>query len=208
MSFYQTEEEQLEAIKKWWSKYSNMITIALVIMLTILLSYKYWHWQQTKFIANASNQYESLLAAVSNQNPVNIEAYSNNLIKNYNGTIYATVAHLILAKLYITQNQYAKAEDNLKFILASKTINTFKELARIRLARLYLENKAYERALTTLKTVDDAAYKGIVLEIQGDIYSAMSKEQEAKFAYNEATKLQKAQGLSNLFLEFKHDALN
>lgn len=48
MSVYMTEEEQLAAIKNWWNKYSNVITVILSLVLLVTAGFKYWNWHQEK----------------------------------------------------------------------------------------------------------------------------------------------------------------
>src|SRR5674476_375388 len=109
MSVYMTEQEQLEAIKKWWQRYSNVITIVASVILLMVAGYKYWNWHQEKINQEASNSYEHLMFSFSNQDNKGVRAHANQLLNEYGQTVYADAARLTLAKLFVAQAKLEKA---------------------------------------------------------------------------------------------------
>lgn len=207
MSVYMTEEEQLAAIKKWWNKYNNSITIVISLVLLTFIGIKYWNWHQDKIQMQASSAYERLMLAFSNQDSKGIQAYSNQLIKNYSKTIYADAAHLTLAKNYVSQDNYDKAQEHLEFVIKHSKLNALKQVARIRITRLMIAKKNYDQALTELASVNDNAYKPVIDELKGDIYAATGQYQQAIASYKEAITEVRTSGMGNLFLEMKTNEL-
>jgi predicted negative regulator of RcsB-dependent stress response len=116
MSVYMTEAEQLAAIKKWWQRYSNIITVVLSLVLLAASGYKYWTWHQEKVTQQASGAYEHLMLALSNQDNKGIRAYANQLLNDYGQTVYADAAHMMLAKLYAGRGKYAQALKELDYV--------------------------------------------------------------------------------------------
>ncbi|KTC86724.1 YfgM family protein [Legionella brunensis] len=207
MSVYMTEEEQLEAIKKWWQKNNTIITVLFSVVLLIVAGYKYWTWHQYKVSMQASNAYEHLMVAFSNQDNKSVRSYANELINDYGQTIYADAARLTLAKLYINYDKYAKARESLEYVANNSKMMALKQVAKIRIARLLAAEKAYDKALATLSTVDDATYMPVVNELKGDIYAATGKYQQAINSYKEAITEVRTNGMGNLFLEMKTNEL-
>ncbi|WP_028388781.1 YfgM family protein [Legionella fairfieldensis] len=207
MSVYMTEEEQLEAIKKWWNKYSNLITILLSLVLLTVAGIKYWNWHTAKIKTQASASYEHLMVAFSHQNNEAVQSYAHRLINNYDGTIYSDVARLILARLFITSDNYNKAIKELEHVANNSRALSLKQVARIRMARLFAAEKSYDKALAQLTTVDDKAYMPIINELRGDIYTATGKYQQAVAAYKDAVAEVHTNGMVNLFLEMKSNEL-
>lgn len=203
MSVYMTEEEQIEAIKKWWQKYNNIIIIAVSLILLATAAYKYWHWHQEKINKLASNTYEHLLIAYSNQDNKSIQSYANQLIKEYNGTVYADVAHLTLAKLMVTRLKYEKAQEHLQFVAANSKMPALRQITKIRTARLLLAQKSYEKALNELDQTVDTTYLPLINEIKGDVYAASGQLPQAAASYQQALKAAETQDLGNIFLEMK-----
>ncbi|HHF7344021.1 TPA: YfgM family protein [Legionella feeleii] len=207
MSVYMTEEEQLEAIKKWWNKYSNVITVILSLVLLTVAGFKYWNWHQSKISMQASNAYEHLMVAFSNQDNKGVRSYANQLMNEYSNTVYADAARLALAKLFVTREKYEKARENLDYVAKNSKMTALKQVARIRIARLFAAEKAYDKALAELTTIDDMAYMPVVNELKGDIYAATGKYQQAIVSYKEAITEVRTNGMGNLFLEMKTNEL-
>ncbi|ARG97628.1 YfgM family protein [Legionella micdadei] len=207
MSVYMTEEEQLAAIKNWWNKYSNVITVILSLILLITAGFKYWNWHQEKISTQASTAYERLMVAFSNQDENSIQSYANQLIKDYGQTVYADAARLTLAKLLVTNDQYDKARENLEYVAQHSKMQPLKQVAKLRIARLFAAQRAYDKALAELTVVDDSAYLPVINELKGDIYAATGNYQQAIQSYKEAITEVRTNGMGNLFLEMKTNEL-
>lgn len=207
MSVYRTEEEQLEAIKKWWQKYNTLITVILSLVLIVVSAYKYWSWHQYKVSMEASNTYERMMVAFSNQDNKSVRSYANQLINEYSKTVYADAARLALAKIYVGYEKYEKARSILEQVANNSKMIPLKQVAKIRIARLYAAEKIYDKALAELSQIDDDAYMPVVNELKGDIYTATGKYQQAINSYKEAITGVRTHGMGNLFLEMKTNEL-
>lgn len=207
MSVYMTEEEQLEAIKKWWARYSTLITVVLSLVLLGISGYKYWQWHQVKVNTQASNTYEHLMVAFSNHDNKAVKSYANQLVNEYGQTVYAHAARLTMAKLYVSQDHYDKALETLKVVANNSPLKALKQVARIRIARLLAAEKSFDDALTELTSVDDVAYLPVVNELKGDIFVATGQYKQAIVSYKEAITAVRTQGMGNLYLEMKTNEL-
>lgn len=207
MSVYMTEEEQLAAIKKWWNKYSNLITVILSALLLVFAGYRYWNWHQEKINTQASSAYERLMVAFSNQDNNAVQSYASQLIKDYGNSVYADAARLTLAKMFVSSDQFDKAQENLNYVASHSKMLALKQVAKLRMARLFAAQKAYEKALAELAVVDDSTYMPVVNELKGDIYAATGNYQQAIHSYKEAITEVRTNGMGNLFLEMKTNEL-
>ena len=207
MSVYMTEAEQIEAIKKWWKRYSNIITIVLSVILLTLSVYKYWNWHQNRVKQQASAAYEQLMLAFSNQDNKSVRAYANQLLNEYSQTVYADAARLALAKLYVSREKYDKAETELDYVATHAKMPELKDIAKIRLARILATEKSYDKALEQLGHINTNEYMSVVNELKGDIYAAQRHYLEAVTAYKKAIKQVQSNGMGNLFLEMKTNEL-
>jgi len=207
MSVYMTEEEQLAAIKKWWNKYSNTLSVILSLILLLVAGYKYWNWHQEKIAVQASTAYERLMVAFSNQDEKGIQSYANQLIQDYGKTVYADAARLTLAKLNVANEKYDQAQESLEYVADHSKMPALKQVARLRVARLLAAKKSYDKALAELAVIDDTAYRPVVNELKGDIYNATGQYQQAIIAYKEAITEVRTHGMGNLFLEMKTNEL-
>lgn len=207
MSVYMTEEEQLEAIKKWWKQHSSMILTVLSVVLLIIAGYRYWNWHKDTQKAQASTAYEHLMVALSNKDNKVVKAYANQLIENHNHTVYSDIAHLTLAKLYVAKDKYDEANNQLKIVASESTMPALKQVAKLRLARVQTMKQQYEDALNTLEKVDDNAYLVVINELKGDIYAKSGEYKKAISYYKLAMDEAKSHNMGNLFLEMKTNEL-
>lgn len=207
MSVYMTEQEQLEVIKNWWKRHSSTITVVLSVFLLAFSGYKYWFWHQEKINQQASNTYEHLMIAFSNQDNKSVRAFANQLIKEHGKTVYSDAARLTLAKLYVTNSKIKQAEEHLSYVSNHSNVTALKQIAKIRLARLLVSEKQFDKALNELNTVVDTAYISSINEIKGDIYTAKGNYAQAIDSYRKAVTDIKGLGMGNLFLEMKTNEL-
>lgn len=207
MSVYMTEDEQLESIKKWWNRNGNLITVILSLILLSVAGYRYMHWHQDKITQQASVTYENMMVAFSNQNIKEVRSYANELIKDYDHSVYADVAHMTLAKIYVSKDKLDKAKDELQWVANNSKMITLKQIAKIRIARILAAGKSYTNALNELSTIEDKAFLPVINELKGDIYGATGKYQEAISSYRLAINEVKNNGMGNLFLEMKTNEL-
>jgi len=203
MSVYMTEEEQLAAIKKWWQRYSTLITVIFSCVLLGASGYKYWQWHQEKVTSQASNAYEYLMVAYADHDNKRVKSYANQLITEHGSTVYADAARLILAKLYVSHEKYDQAAESLDYVAKNSRMKALKQVAAIRIARLHAAQKNYDKALSELSQVTDSAYLPVVNELKGDIYAATGQYQQAIGSYRQAINEVRTQGMGNLYLEMK-----
>lgn len=208
MSVYMTEEEQLDAIRRWWAKYGNVITVLVSLIMLSFAGYKYFNWHQEKVTEQASVVYENMMSAYSQHNIKSVRAYANELTSKYNHSIYADAAQMILAKLYIDKNKLAQARSQLQSVAHQGKMPALQQIATIRLARILASEHSYQQALNELDSVKDIMYTSVIHELKGDIYSALKNYKEAMNFYHLAIDDIKSNGLNNnLFLEMKANEL-
>jgi predicted negative regulator of RcsB-dependent stress response len=207
MSVYMTEDEQLEVIKKWWKRYGNLVTVFISVVLLSIAGYRYMHWHQEKITQQASVAYENMMVAFSNQNIKSVKSYANELITHYDNSVYADVAHMTLAKVYVSKNKLDQAKEELQKVANKSNMTALKQIAKIRIARLFAADKFYSNALNELSTIDDNTYLPVINELKGDIYGETGQYQQAINSYRLAIDEVKTNGMGNLFLEMKTNEL-
>jgi predicted negative regulator of RcsB-dependent stress response len=207
MSVYMTEAEQLEAIKKWWLRNQNWITTCVALLAVLIAGYRYWSWHTEKTLQQASTAYESMMMAMGQQDDNLTQSFANQLIKENESSVYATVARLTLAKVFVKKNAIDKAIDELKYISLHEKNVVFKEIAIIRLTRLFQSTKQYDKALSELTSLDHSAYYlPIANELKGDIFAAQGEYGKASQSYQAA--MNGSQGRQvNRLLEMKMETV-
>lgn len=137
-----TEDEQLEVIKAWWKKHQNKVVIVLSIVLLTVAGFRYWNWHIEKRDQSASIVYEQLMHAFEKEDSTSIQAYAKTLTSSYQHTVYADAAMLVLARLYVTQQQWDKAIESLEQVANKGKTQALRQIAQQRQARLERYKKA------------------------------------------------------------------
>lgn len=202
-----TETEQLEEIKKWWLRNQSWISTSLFIILLVVSGYRYWSWHLEKTQEQASIAYQSMMHASLENDDKGTQSYANLLVNDYSKTVYASAAHLVLAKVFVGQEDFNKAVDELSVVAHHSKMDALKHVAVLRLARLYVSQKQYEKALKELESIEHSAYSTIGNELRGDIFVAKGDFSKAINSYAQALKEMQLSGAKNLYLEMKHGAV-
>ena len=206
MDIHQTEEEQVEAIKKWWKENGTSVVIGVALGLAAIFGVRYWFDYQKTQAQQASALYAAVLENIASDK-VKAEALASEMAKNYASTPYATLTALNLAKLKVESNELKAAQSYLQWVLDKGSEEGFKHVARIRLARLYLEEGNANQADALIKGVKAEGFGSEYSELRGDIYLAKGEKAQAVENYRLALTGLQANSPRNQFLQMKIDDL-
>lgn len=198
-----TDKEQIEMIKKWWNDYGKVILIAVVIGLAVAFGWRYYRTHKIQTAQQASALYGQLGIADAQKKPQLAEKIAGKLLKNYASTPYATMAALWWAKEFVNDKKYDAAYQKTEWVLQNSHVDSFKQIARIRAARILLFQKKYAAALSMLRKTDDKSFQPLVDETKGDIYTAMNQSDKAAAAYKAAKQTLSVDNINNPLLDMK-----
>lgn len=200
---YETEEQQIEAIKKWWKDNSTMVVTGISIGVASIFGWQYYQTESVKHAEQASVLYEQVLINSSNPEKINDQlATVNQLEAEFNDTPYASLSALIIAKQQLSAGQIEKAQQQYRWVIENTKQDELKYLAKIRLSRLLLAAGQFDEALALLNESYPQSFQVMVLELKGDVLSTQGNKTEAKTAYVKAMSLSKG---SNRWLQLKVD---
>ena len=205
MEIYETEEEQLDAVKRWWKENGQSTIIGLVLGIAIILGWNYWQGHKKAQTEQASALYSQLIQAMGADKKDSAEKLAERIQKLYPKTEYAAYSGLLLAKLKVQQSDVAKAQTILKGIAAGSN-KELSNIAKIRLVRLMLASGEYEQGLQLINDVDPAtssSFSGNYDELVGDLYVALDRLDQARSSYQKALE----NGYKSPLLQFKIDDL-
>ncbi|MBY0378757.1 MAG: tetratricopeptide repeat protein [Gammaproteobacteria bacterium] len=198
MEEYYNAHDEAQVVKTWLKKYA--LSIVLGLILGIALFYGIRHFMAKRVIASeqAATAYFMLLNSTGVPNNPQTTAIASDLVENYPKTPYATMAQLFLAQSAVNAQNYDLAESQLQWVLDHGKVDAFKQVARIRLARVLLAQNKINEAETVLKSVDDKTYTPLIEATRGDIFLAQKQYDKARQAYQSALKDAKSfPGLAN-----------
>ncbi len=206
MEIYETEEEQVAALKDWWKENGSSVISGIVMAIIIVGGWNFWQSYQQDKINQASNLYEQLIQADKANNKATVEKISEKINAHFDSTAYAAYALLFQAKVKVEQKDLPAAKVLLEQAMSISDDNEIKHVARTRLIRVLLAGGEYEQGLQIIANVNPAELGGfgaIYEELKGDLYVAMVRIGEARTAYQAAVKT----GQGSPLLQFKLDDL-
>ena len=206
MSVYQTEEEQVEAIKAWWKQYGKSIIAGLILGGSMLAGTKLWVGHQQQEEAAASAQYQVLLDGLENDKQDQVLEHGAVLVDQYPGTPYAALAALAMAKIKVDQGKLDAAHSHLQWVIDHAKQADMKRIATLRLAKLQFARGKGGEALTLLGSTDPGSFKATYEELKGDIYTQQGKTVSARSAY-EAAIAALPEGADRTYLKIKLENL-
>jgi predicted negative regulator of RcsB-dependent stress response len=185
---YTTEDEQVEALKKWWKENARSILVGLVLGLAAVYGWRVWVSYQHNQAELASAQYAQVLQAVEKGDLQPAREFGARVIRDFGSTPYAFLSALALARLEVEKGSLDKARGHLEWALEHTPEDAFKPLVRLRLARVLLAQGQAAQALALAKTPDTGAFESQFREVEGDIYLVQGKDGSARVAYELALK--------------------
>ncbi len=205
MAIYDTEEEQLEALKRWWKENGTSTLMGLAIGIAVIAGWNYRQEYKRDQANQASAIYDQLLKAAETDQKDSVNKLAKKLQEQFGGSNYADYGGLFQAKIKVEQGDIAAAKEILKKI-AEGSDKELSHVAKIRLVKLMLASGEYEQGLKVINTVDqsDAAkFSDNYDELVGDLYVALDRLDEARTAYQKALK----NGYQSPLLQLKIDDL-
>ena len=201
MEHYETEEQQVEAIKRFWKENGTAIIVGAVLGLGGLWGWRYYYDEQIAAKEQASAAFESQTAALLAEDANFGQA--KQYIDENSDTGYALLMAFQLAQQAIDRKDLSEAEKQLEFAAANSQNEAVNALANLRLARVQLALEQPEKALASAENITTAAFSAQQQEIKGDIYVKQEMFDKARSAYSAAV----AANSANTVVKMKLDNL-
>jgi predicted negative regulator of RcsB-dependent stress response len=185
MAYDLEEQEQLADLKAFWNKYGNLLSWVLIIGLGSYAGYNFWNQHQRGQAADASALYEEQRKAIADKDNAKVQRIASDIESKFGGTAYGQMAALGAAKGAFEANDLKAARTQLQWVVEHGT-DEYKSIAKLRLAGILLDEKAYDEGLKLLATDFMPQFAGAVADRKGDILVAQNKLAEARAAYTAA----------------------
>ncbi|HZY18660.1 MAG TPA: tetratricopeptide repeat protein [Ramlibacter sp.] len=180
------EQEQLDQLKHFWRTYGNLITGLLIAAAAAVAATNGWqYWQRTQS-AKASALYDEVERAVQAGDLARAEQGLGDARERYGSTLFAQQAALLVAQAAADKGKPDTAKEALAWVADKASDEGYQAVARLRLAALHVEAKAYDEALKQLNAEMPAAFAALAADRRGDIYNLQGKKSEAKAEYTKA----------------------
>lgn len=187
MAVYDLEEqEQLDELKTWWKQHGNRVTTLAVVVALAAVGWQGWNWWQRNQSAQASALYMGLEKAAGERDAKRARELAGELIDKFPRTAYAGMGALLSARVQMDGSDAKNAKLQLQWAAENSRDEALRDLARLRLVALLIDEKAYDEALKQLAVEPSPAFAPRYAELKGDALAAQGKPVEARAAYDAA----------------------
>ena len=182
MAYDHEEQEQLADLKAWWNKFGNMATWVLIIALAGYAAWNGWNYYQRNQAIQASQLYDEMQKAIAAKDNAKVQRAAADMTEKFGKTAYAQMGALAAAKMAFDANDLKTAKAQLQWVISNGDDEN-KAIAKIRLAGILLDEKAYDEGMKLLSGDFPASFAGAVADRKGDMLAAQNKLEEARAAY-------------------------
>jgi predicted negative regulator of RcsB-dependent stress response len=201
------EQEQLDQLKAFWKQYGNLISSALIVVFGSIAAYNgYQYWQRSQAL-QASTMYDEVERAVNSGDTAKVERAFGDMKDKFGGSIYAQQAGLLVARELQDKGKPDAAKATLNWVADNASDDSYKAIAKLRLAAVMVDAKAYDDAWKQVDGSFPKEFAALVADRRGDILMAQGKKAEAKTEYEKAYKAFEERNEYRRLVEVKLNAL-
>ncbi len=205
MSSHLNEQDQVEIIKRFWKKYGNWILAVIIIIALAIAGWRFWQKHQQQTVDKASLLYQAAFVGLKKHQAEIVEANTSKLQSEFASTTYASMASLLLAKQLVAESNLTLAKTQLIWVIRNTSVPELKAIAKLRLARILIEQHQAKKARIYLVPVK--GFEAVFYAVQGQAYQQMKQIAKARIAYTQS--LQHMQSTDPLYslVEMSKNAL-
>ena len=201
------EQEQFEAFKAWWRDNRNYILAGVLIAAVAIGGWRGWQYYQSKQAGEASALYAEFTKQLDSKDAKRINDAVAAMTDKFASTAYASRAALLAAQVNEQGKDMPRAKAQLQWVIDHATEASLKDVARLRLASLLLDEKNYADAMKLLEAEHPDSFDGLYADLRGDVLSAQGKNEEARTAYQLAIDKTDPKSMYRNLIQLKLDAL-
>jgi predicted negative regulator of RcsB-dependent stress response len=187
MAAYDLEEqERIDALKDWWDKWGTLVYAGIAAFVLGTAGLQGWKYYQAKQQQEAELLFKSVEKTVqevaASKEHKKLSEAATAMAGQYPKSFQATDAQLLAAKSAFEAGDLAATKTHLQWVVDNGR-DSYKQIARVRLAAVLLDEKKFEDALKLLDSVKDEGFVAMAADLRGDVFAAQGKKDEARAAY-------------------------
>ena len=169
---YLTDDEQLEAVKHAFKEYAPWIVGGIILGIGGWYGIQYYRSHQNEVALQAAAQFSQMATALQANDVQKSRQIADALIKNYPSSPYADQAQLTIARMDVESGHDADAVAPLTQVMNNSKDSELKQIARLRLARVLIDQGKPDDAIQLLASGTPGSFAGRYHEVRGDALAA------------------------------------
>jgi predicted negative regulator of RcsB-dependent stress response len=204
-----TDEQQADVVRKWIRENGGYMLGGLVIGLGGLFGWNQWQDYREVQAEQASELYEEIVLSMRDSRGTRADALLLDLQKDHSSSPYLDQARLMMAKFYLDRSEFELASNALADVVSGSRSSEMKHIARLRLARVRIQQQKLNEALDILTdTHPGSAFSARYHDLRGDIFHALNRPDDARSEYVAAlSDVQQPPVVDRMYVQTKLDDL-
>jgi len=182
------EQEQLDELKHFWKRWGDLISWVLIAVLAGYAAWMTWQYWSNKQALQSSAMYDTVERAAQAGDMAMLDRSVADIKDKFASTSYAQQAVLLAARVYQDKDRATDAKTQLNWVVDKAGDPGYQALARLRLAALLIEEKAYDQARQQLAVKAPTSFEPLFADRLGDIDMLQGKSADAVKQYQKAWK--------------------
>ncbi|AXK39732.1 YfgM family protein [Crenobacter cavernae] len=207
MAFDLQEQEQLDALKAFWSRWGKWIAGAVAGLALAYAGYQGWQYYEKQQSSAAAAVFSQVEASLAKGDLAAVKGVQAKLAEAYPGSAYASRAAFLAARAAFDKGDLAYAKQQLTWVTQHSDEAALKALAHLRLAAVQLDEKRFDAAIAELNQEHPTSFDALFLDLKGDVYVARGDAKSARDAYKAALAKLAGESPNRQFIQTKLDAL-
>lgn len=203
----ETAEQELEALKSWWKENGRTLVLGVAIGLGGVFGWTWWQDHLRDQAEQASLIYQKLAEDAAADKHDSVRSQAAAIIETYPKSGYAALAAMLAAKSAFKEKNFIEAMRQLQWVIDNSDKPSFRDVARIRLARILVQEDKLDEAMTVVEAVEEKAFGASANEIRGDILVTKGDPEGAIEAYRRALASNVIDGSTRSRVQMKLDDL-
>jgi predicted negative regulator of RcsB-dependent stress response len=200
---YLTDDEQLEQVKRVVAENWVWVLGGIVLGAALIFGYRYYDGYRNERALRAASQFGDMTSALERDDRNKARQIAAVLVKDYPTSPYADQSQLVVARLYVDDGQLANAVVPLTQVMNNSKDAELRHIARLRLARVLIDQRKPDEAIKTLAEDSWGAFAGRAHEVRGDAFYAKNDVKSAVTEYKAALSGGDAGSVDSALLQLK-----
>lgn len=180
------EQEQLDALKRWWAAHGRRVLLGVALFVALVGGWRGYLWYEARQNREAAALFGPLAEAWEKGDARRVRELAGNLIDEYPRTPYAVDVAFLAARTNYQNGDSKSAKAQLQWIVEHARDRRSVDVARLNLSGILLDEKDYAGAARLLEATHDPAFDALYADRRGDVLAAQGKADEARAAYRQA----------------------
>ncbi|AXO17910.1 TPA: tetratricopeptide repeat protein [Providencia stuartii] len=196
MEVYTNENEQVDAIKRFFANNGVALVVGLVLGVGAVWGWNYWQSHKTNMLQESAQQFAKASEELHSGSTQGIEAAQKFAADTTD--VYSAMIGLELAQVAVDKGDLALAEKSLSAALTKAKTDDMLDLINFRLARVQLAQGNADAALASVGNIKGKAWQAAAQDVRGDALLHKGDNAGAKAAYTQGLDSEGSQTLKEL----------